>query len=132
MRGFSFLVVTLLLLGCSGDDLDSSNVIGKWKLVQTLVDPGSGTGIFRDVESNKTLTFLDNGTFISENGVVCFMSDKDETSSTGTFSSEEKELYPNSCDSFAQIALNYTIAHSSLIVNYPCIEPCAEKYNKIE
>jgi len=130
MRRFSFLVVTLLLLGCSSDDLDSSNVVGKWKLVQTLVDPGDGSGRFSDVESNKTLAFLNNGTFISENGVVCFMSDEEKTSSTGTFSSEEKKIYPNSCDSFARIALEYTFDNGFLVINYPCIERCAEKYRK--
>jgi len=65
MRIFSFFCVVLLLFSCSSDDLDTSTVIGVWKLDQSLVDPGSGSGTFTDVDSDKTLTFLNDGTFKS-------------------------------------------------------------------
>jgi len=45
---------------------------------------------------------------------------------------EEKQLYPNSCESFAFVTLDYSIETGSLVVYYNCIEACAEKYRKIQ
>ena len=131
MHLISFLAVILLLFGCSSDDLDSSNIVGKWKLVQVLADPGDGSGTFVNIESNKTITFFSDNTF-SSNEYLCSFSPLAPLKTGGTFSTEKREIYPNSCESFAEVKLSYRIENKALIVSYFCIEGCAEKYVKIE
>ena len=131
MRTFSFLISTLLFLGCSSDDLDGTNVVGKWKLVQVLTDPGDGSGVFVDVQSNKTITFLRNETF-SSNANLCFFGSVTPVTTEGVFSAEDEMIYPTTCESFARVGLTYKIENDALIVYYQCIEACAEKYEKIE
>ena len=131
MRIFSFLVIALLVLSCSSDDLDTSNVVGTWKLAQVLADPGDGSGTFVNVESNKTIIFLSDGTF-SSNGNLCFFGSLTTVTTEGVFSAEDEVIYPTTCENFARIGLNYKIENGALTVYYQCIEACAEKYKKIE
>jgi len=130
MRIFSFLAFILLLLSCSSDDVDSSNIVGKWKLTQVLADPGDGSGTFVDVESNKTIIFLSDETF-SSNGNLCVFGSITPVTTEGVFSTEDEIIYPSTCESFARIGLNYTIEDGALTIFYQCIEACAEKYKKI-
>ena len=102
MHLISFLAVILLLFGCSSDDVDSSNIVGKWKLVQVLADPGDGSGTFVNIESNKTITFLSDNTF-SSNEYLCSFSSLAPQTTEGAFSADKQEIYPNSCESFAEV-----------------------------
>jgi len=132
MRSFIILISASFLLSCSNDDnIDSSNIIGTWKLEQVLADPGDGSGVFVDVDSDKTITFLDDDTF-SSNGNICFFNPLEERNTIGEFSSEDGELIPINCNSFAFIKQRFKLEDNSLIMSYSCIEACAEKYVKIE
>ena len=131
MRFVALLMVSIMLLSCSSDDIDSSHIIGKWKLIQVLADPGDGSGTFVDVESSKTITFLSDGMF-SSNGNLCFFSSITPVTTEGAFSIEKEEIYPNTCATFAQVILDYKTENRALNVYYQCIEACAEKYVKIE
>jgi len=118
-------------ISCSSDDIDSSNIVGTWKLSQVLSDPGDGSGTFVDVVSVKSITFLSDNTF-STNGNLCeFSSDISVNDVLGTYSIEEGKIYPPICENFNQVRLNYKIEEGVLIVSYPCIEACAEKYIKL-
>jgi len=130
MRLFLLFISFSLLLSCSSDDANTSTVIGTWKLSQVLSDPGDGSGTFMDVNSNKSITFLSDDTF-SSNGNFCFFSSDPTIITDGVFSTQEEKIYPNNCDSFAQIGLSYKLENGALIINYPCIEACAEKYMKL-
>ncbi len=105
--------------------------MGKWKLAQVLADPGDGSGTFVNIESNKTITFLSDNTF-SSNEYLCSLSPLAPLKTEGTFSTEKQGIYPNSCDSFAELKLSYRIKNKALIINYFCVESCSEKYVKIE
>jgi len=126
---------TLLILGillvtyfssCKKDE--NTTVVNKWKLIEQYSDPGDGSGDFNPVVSNKTIEFLDNATVVS-NGSLCNMSYEADGQSTATYN--DSTIIPKSCD-FEGFSIAYEIQDNNLILYFPCIEGCAQKYQKIE
>jgi len=121
------LAFTLTLVSCSNNNNSEKEIVGEWKLIETLADPGDGSGVFQQIDSNKTIEFFNDNTFTS-NGVLCFMSNE-TTSSTGTYLETESQIFPSDCNN-SELSLTYEITSSDLIISYFCIEPCKEKYEK--
>ena len=123
------MAAVLIIVACNSDD-DANNtgntLASTWKFTERLADPGDGSGAFTAVESNKVLTFGNNG-MVSSNGALCFMTTDIETPSTGTYSAEEGTI-----TSECGYVLHYVIEDDKLIINYPCIEPCKAKFTKVE
>ena len=120
----------LTFISCSKNDGGSTNnlLVGTWKYSEMYADPGNGSGVFTPVTSNKTLTFDANGT-VTSNGSLCDMSTASNASSTGTYTAATNTINPNSCPSSNII---YEFSGTSLILNYPCIEPCKAKFVKVQ
>ena len=130
------LLLLLTLLGaCNSDDdnttteVSSSNpIIGKWKLTEQLMDPGDGSGTFIAVTSNKTIEFYIDGTVIS-NGNLCTPNTNTIIGTSGTFN-ENQFITSSACAT--SLGIEYELlTDRSLIITYPCIETCQEKYIKI-
>jgi len=126
---------TLLILGillvsyfssCKKDE--NTTVISKWKLIEQYSDPGDGSGDFNPVESNKTIEFLCGGTVVS-NGSLCNMSYDVDGQSTAAYN--DSTIIPVNCD-FEEFRITYEIQDNNLILYFPCIEGCAQKYTKID
>jgi len=98
--------------------------VGKYKLVETLVDPGDGSGIFQSVSSDKTIEFSENYT-VTSNGDLCSMSVDADVETSGTYSDLDSVLHSTSC------SLNMLLDGDEIIITYPCIEPCQAKYEKL-
>lgn len=131
MKKFVFILVSVgILFSCDNDDNSNteSDLIGEWKLIETLQDPGGGTGTFVAVDSDKIITFNSDGTLTS-NGNLCTMSPSAENPTSGTYSMSNMTLNLEDC-----IDLDYDFPFEQngdiLIINYPCIEPCRAKYQK--
>ncbi len=134
-------IIIGILLSCSNDD-ESKNVvnpqlIGKWKLIETFLDPGDGSGTYQSIESEKTIEFFNNGTF-AISGSLCKLSTSVGEITMGIVSeskySDRNILISNEeCDpdnSTAEYRLS--IDNSDLIVSYTaCIEGCGLKYQKL-
>lgn len=131
MRSLVILIAFFTLLSCSSEDINSSNIVGTWKLTQVLADPGDGSGVFSDIDSDKTITFFSDDTFLS-NGNLCFFDSITPEATEGAFSIEYENITPYNCETFHLIDLNYKIENGTLIVYFHCIEACAEKYTKIK
>jgi len=55
---FFTLLVVGMLSACNKDDNKSNtSIVGNWKLIEVLEDPGDGSGTFMSVDSEKTITF---------------------------------------------------------------------------
>jgi hypothetical protein len=126
--------LTLLLFSCSKDDddkVDNSNpgILGTWKMTEQLLDPGDGSGTFQPVESSKTLTFYANNTMAS-NGEICSASAAAEHSTYGVYSVQDSSITANACSTNSW-GIHFEINGGSLILNYPCIEPCKAKFEKL-
>ena len=131
MKKVIFTLITAgLLLSCNNDDDFNSDteLIGNWKLIEVLEDPGDGSGTFSSVASDKIITFKSGG-IITSNGNLCDMTINAGTQTTGSYSFSESTFNSSACN---DPTYNYTYEQSGdvLIINYPCIEPCKAKYKK--
>lgn len=132
MKQLAILLALIgLLASCNSDDDSNTNtdLVGEWKLVEVLSDPGDGSGTFSAVESNKILRFNQDGT-VASNGMICSMSTEANIPTTGTYSLSSSTINTPDCDN---PDYDYQFEHdgNSLILIYPCIEPCLAKYRKI-
>ncbi len=127
---YLILIVFVTLTSCSKDNnrAMSNSLVGNWKLTEILLDPGNGSGTFVSVNSNKTLIFDNNGN-VTSNGTICDLSVTSNTSSTGTYSESTTTINSASCQN---ITIIYELTGTTLILNYPCIEPCKAKYIKVQ
>lgn len=124
------LILSLLLLTCqSNDDASEVDLIGSWLLIEQYADPGDGSGDFVPVDSDRVITFSADGT-ITSNGNLCNMTITSDEDSTGTFNTEENSITPDNCFSSEHV-LAYELANNRLLVFYPCIEACEQKFRKI-
>ena len=64
MKNSILILLAMFLLNCSSDDSKPSGetaLIGKWKLIEQLADPGDGSGTFQPIESDIVIEFFSNG-----------------------------------------------------------------------
>jgi hypothetical protein len=131
MKKAFFILITIgILFSCNKDEDSNSNteLIGNWKLIEVLADPGDGSGTFSSVESEKIIAFESSGT-ITSNGTLCDMSNNTNNMTSGTYSSSKSSFNSSDC---TNPDYNYTFEQNGtiLIINYPCFEPCQAKYIK--
>ncbi len=133
MKKFAILFIYIgILYSCSNDDDCSSDLelMGEWQLIETYIDPGDGSGTFRKVESNKTVTFHSDGT-ITSNGSLCDVSIEADEPSTGTYSLENSKFKPDDCSYPSDWENDFEQNGGFLTLAYLCFEPCVEKYRKV-
>jgi hypothetical protein len=104
-------------------------LIGKWKLIEVLADPGDGSGIFHTVSSDKVIEFKPDGTVVS-NGSICYMSIESNSSSSGTYSLPDSTINSSDCQN-SPFKIKFSKENAKLIIRYPCDEACIAKYIKI-
>jgi hypothetical protein len=125
------LVFAILLLSCSDNDdqTTDSTLTGKWKLTEILMDPGDGSGTFHPVSSNKITEFHSDGT-ITSNGSICMASGETNFPGSGTYSLADSTIHSADCAKGLPLNTTFKMEGASLIISYPCDEPCREKYIK--
>jgi hypothetical protein len=129
----NYLIASFLFVicgSCEKDDQNPVQLIGKWKLVEQLVDPGDGSGVFESIFSDKTISFYSNGSF-SSTGPMCTMDISSNTPSAGSYSLTDGVINPSSCPMMTG-SIYFEIIENNLILSYPCIEPCRQKFKKAE
>lgn len=127
------LAIIMSMISCSKSDKeevtaepDSTNIVGKWSLVETYFDPGDGSGSFSPVNSSKTFEFFSAGNVVS-NGEICSLSTDSQNATTTTFSPSNGTIYcPNN------FTMSYELSNGKLLVYFPCIEACTFKFEKVE
>jgi hypothetical protein len=126
-----FSVLAIGLISCNENDDNESGLVSQWHLVELLSDPGDGSGTFQAVSSEKTVSFFDDGT-ITSNGSLCTMGTDVSSASSGTYSISDSTITVDNCNFTPPFPVSYQSEGAFLIINYPCIEPCREKYEQIE
>ncbi len=114
-----------LLITCNTNSKVSApnELVGTWKMIEQLADPGDGSGVFNKVERDKTIEFFPDGRFASNESMCMGITN----AGLGTYDTKKFTLNPTNC----QNEINYQIKDSHLILSFFCIEPCGEKYEKI-
>jgi hypothetical protein len=109
------------------EEIIDTGLIGKWGLIEVLADPGDGSGTFHSVQSSKIVEFHNDGT-ITSNGTICDMSIDTNNPSSGTYSLADSTISSTDCNT--NMMINFEQSGTTLIINYPCIEPCRAKFKK--
>lgn len=136
------LFITVVCFSCiSDDDLPKyeTQIVGKWKLIEQLLDPGDGSGTFQPISSNRVIEFFNDGT-LEINGVLCFISlevgEKESgiymfNTDSNTDFQYDGEIISNSCSSrFIKVYFDLPVS-GNLIISYQCIESCSQKFKKL-
>ncbi|MGI9546126.1 MAG: hypothetical protein ACR2MM_02725, partial [Flavobacteriaceae bacterium] len=105
-------------------------IAGEWQLVEMLADPGDGSGVFSPVDSDKMISILSDGTY-SSNGNLCAFSAMLGDPSSGVYD-EEANGYLIDCGSPFPSQLRLNLVEGDLIISFFCIEPCLQKFKRID
>jgi len=129
-----FLYIIGILTSCSNnnnDNPESSKLIGKWKLVEQLADPGDGSGVFVSVVSNKTIEFFDDGTVVS-NGTLCDMNLNTGEETMGEYFATENYIKPNNDCIIPDFKISFELENTNLLLWFRCIEGCGQKFVRMD
>ncbi|KAB1160498.1 hypothetical protein F7018_01075 [Tenacibaculum aiptasiae] len=129
MKRIVLILTTIgILFSCDNDHELNSNVelVGNWKLIEVLADPGNGSGTFKAVESNKTIEFKANGT-ITTNGSLCNPYSK-EIISSGTYSNN---TITTNCQNSNIATIGFELKRQFLILSFISNEGYYQKFEKI-
>lgn len=119
---FVALVVIFTNSSCE-EDFDTSTVIGRWKLIETLADPGDGSGEYEKYEGNQIATFYSDSSVVFTEG-FCF--------SQGGVDGKEARIQGNTINwSDCNLTMEFELKSDLLYFYPPCIEPCGYKFEKI-
>ncbi len=139
MKSVVFICLASLILSCSNDkeesfaSVDSFILEGSWILTEQYADPGDGSGEFQKVQSNKTIQFFSNGSY-DANGSLCILDLRDSPKTKGTYTITKPELTEYSTENFLtpddcnEEKVFILFEDDFLILSYPCIEGCAQRY----
>ena len=114
------LLALFLFSGCEKESFDTDELIGSWKLIETLADPGDGSGTFRPYDGNQVLDFHRDST-ISYTEPLC------SNEITVEMRFDTSTIFGDECS----YSYSYELKDGYLYLYQPCIEPCALKFEKI-
>jgi len=121
------ILFLLVVIGCSYNDIDPLTLLGRWKRIESLADPGDGSGTYQPVNGNYYIDFLTDKTFIA-NEAICYEDQIINQPSSGAYDSASLTLSFINCPS---MIFTYEISGNNLFIYPPCIEGCGLKYIKI-
>lgn len=128
-KAIAVLMILGIFISCKkNSETVTPTLVGKWKLVEILSDPGDGSGTYHSVSSNKTLEFKSDSTVIS-NGSLCSFDVDAQNPGTGTYTLSDNTMSSSGCGDLP-LKIRFEISGSTLIVYYPCIEACGAKFIK--
>jgi hypothetical protein len=131
MKKIIFLLIAAITASCDHSDKDdeqiSTTTLGTWKLIEVLADPGDGSGVYKKVNSDRTITFFTTGK-VECNQSLCSIGSGNGQSATGVFDETNGIIAPDACPSHK---INVKLEGAYLFLTYMCIEPCGEKYERI-
>lgn len=116
------------------NETQNSSLVGKWRLVEYLADPGDGSGTWQKTPTEfvETIEFRADGSFVAEsaNGL-----------STGDLFDKYKILEGNRLEMRYRPGTNQVASHiwtyadltpATLTLQYGCIEACGGKYVRVQ
>lgn len=122
-----FLLFIIFLISCSEEEQTNIDIglIGNWKLIEILADPGDGSGTFQPVQSDRIIEFKRNGT-LTTNGSLCEPY-SDEMISSGSFGNN---TIITNCQDPNISKIYYELESQYLILNFISNEGYSQKFQK--
>lgn len=129
MKNIIILIpLAVFLFSCDKDEPDAE-LLGSWRMVAILSDPGDGSGVFMPVTSDQNITFNADGT-ITSNGSLCDIFDNTLESTSGTYSADDMFFTTEDCG-LEDFEYQFEIDGQFLTYFFVCIEACGVRYQKI-
>jgi hypothetical protein len=114
-----FLIIAGLYFSCKKDDNGKGEIYGKWKLTETMADPGDGSGKYVKVTGSANyITFSTSGE-LSGKAIP-------EAASYKILDSVRIEIAYK--DNPAPLVFWYKVTSNTLQLNPPCIEGCGLRF----
>ena len=112
------------------DSIETTTLVGKWKLTEIYLDPGDGTGKFVKVNGGKILEFSADGEVSSNSSLCSMISNGFMDKSTYTIVENSDQI------SFLKIEkcptdYSFALQGNQLTIYYSCIEGCGERFMRI-
>lgn len=121
------VIIVGLLASCDKNLITSpynTSITGRWKLLETLSDPGDGSGEWVKAKSNNS--------FIQINGDGTFRSFDTEFNGVRSYKIIDSSVVELTFDNnTSKINYRYKLDGSKLELNPPCIEACGFKYLRV-
>lgn len=115
------MLTTFVYLGCKKSATSETEIYGKWKLIETLADPGDGSGKYMPVEGAAKYVLLEESGKISGEAFPEAISFRivDSIRLEITFKDRKEPI-------------SYWYKHSGdiLNINPPCIEACGNRFRR--
>lgn len=121
-----FLISSILSCQETDEIINTNDLNGTWQLVEVLADPGDGSGTYQPIDSDWIISFNSDGSFYSTNK-LCNQNVDDPEDESGTYDKADQQISIGSCS----FRVGYEIVNSKLILQYPCIEACGQKFAKL-
>ena len=119
ITAFSFFWITL---ACTKSADNNSSIIGRWKLTETLADPGDGSGIWMPATTNYIIQFNEDSTAY-ENPVNPYRN----VNRYSVINDSTLTLFYSTGTSFSY---HFKIESNTLTIMGGCIEACGTKYKR--
>ncbi|MCV9388186.1 hypothetical protein [Reichenbachiella ulvae] len=134
----SLSIVLVFLASCQQQEvIHEENIdnplVGKWKLIEQLADPGDGSGTFRATDKNLQIEFFENKTFKATRS-MCSLANYEPQTTEGKVDLNLEVLYPEGCDNLyddVEFQIQYKMEDGQLLLYYFCIEGCGQKFEKL-
>lgn len=115
-----------IFFSCSKNE--DASLVGKWKLTEELIDIGDGNGAFKKVNAQHSIEFFSDGTFSATTSLCQTPSG---SGNNGTYSTDANKITPDNCVGNDR-SITFEIIGQELILDLRCIEPCKQKYVKVD
>ncbi|RZL31548.1 MULTISPECIES: hypothetical protein [Pedobacter] len=115
----SIFAISLLFFACKKKNDGPGEIYGKWKLTETLQDPGDGSGKYMKVNGPAKYLVLDQTGQISGKAMPELIRFK-------VIDSVSMEVYGKTYQ--MPLTYRYKVTAKTLTLNPPCIEGCGFKF----
>lgn len=111
---------------------ENNGLIGKWKIVEYLGDPGDGSGTYHEVkdEAGHTIEFKENGEFVERKGQA--QSSVPLFNAYKVLDEQRVEMIPIDRSQPSHIWFYSDLSATKVTLGYGCIEACSGKYVAVE
>jgi hypothetical protein len=128
---FSFFTI---LFACTNDGFsdiqNDPELVGSWKMSGYLSDPGDGSGQFTAVESKKVINFSADGSLTCNGDLCSMLSTSTDMNTSGIYLGNSIILDNLECNNEQDLNIRYQRIGDTLLLYYPCKEPCFVEYKK--
>ncbi|WP_417428641.1 hypothetical protein [Halpernia sp.] len=128
-----FYLFSILFYLISCKSINPTDHIGTWKINESYVDSGDGSGKPEIIKSDRRITFKSDGTFTSK-GNFCSMNNDSKINGSGTYKKTPRidydtNFYLLKCRT-NKISASFSINDGYLYIYYYCKEECYQKFEK--